>query len=85
MATKGPKKIRAGVGGKRPGLQYVWPRDPRISGAKTGFFGRLGDIMTGKGPDVFLAKKGDNTKVSQDRWGNWSEILSNYWIAKKAN
>lgn len=53
-------------------LQFVWPKDgERGKNGPGGFWGRLGDILTDKGPDVFLQKKGSKTPIKPDRWGNW--------------
>lgn len=40
--------------GKRGGLAFVWPRD----GKRNTTFGRFKDILSDKGPDIFVMKNG---------------------------
>ena len=50
--------------------QFVWPKDrPKGRARSSGWLGRLGDVMTGSGSDIFAARNGE--KVKADRWGNW--------------
>lgn len=59
----------------RPELQFVWPKDgPEGKSGRRGFWGRLDDIRTGKGPDVFLQKQGSIKPIGVEQWGNWSVI-----------
>jgi hypothetical protein len=53
-------------------LQFVWPKDgPKGRSGHRGFFGRLDNILTGRGPDVFLQRGGSREAIRPDLWGNW--------------
>jgi hypothetical protein len=52
-------------------LKFVWPKDGPKGKQHRGFWGRLDNILTGKGPDIFLDKAGSNTSIKPDLWGNW--------------
>jgi hypothetical protein len=53
-------------------LQFVWPKDgPKGRSGHRGFFGRLDNILTNRGPDVFLQRKGSSTPILPETWGNW--------------
>ncbi|KAH7311064.1 hypothetical protein BKA65DRAFT_484853 [Rhexocercosporidium sp. MPI-PUGE-AT-0058] len=43
--------------------QFVWPKDsPGGRAGPNGWFGKMSDIVTGKGPDIFVARKGETIK-----------------------
>ncbi|KAH8593484.1 hypothetical protein B0O99DRAFT_714726 [Bisporella sp. PMI_857] len=53
-------------------LQFVWPKEgPKGKGGHRGFWGRLDNILTGKGPDVFIQAKGSRESIPLDWWSNW--------------
>ncbi|KAH8679057.1 hypothetical protein BGZ60DRAFT_525785 [Tricladium varicosporioides] len=53
-------------------LQFVWPKDgPQGRSGHRGFFGRLNNIVTNRGPDVFLQRKGSKRPIPTEVWGNW--------------
>ncbi|KAK2623510.1 hypothetical protein QTJ16_007064 [Diplocarpon rosae] len=52
-------------------LQFVWPKEGYKGREPRGFWGRLNDITTGKGPDIFLQEKGSKTPIKPDEWQNW--------------
>lgn len=53
-------------------LQFVWPKDgPKGRNGHRGFFRGLGDILTNRGPDIFLQRQGSCTPITQDWWANW--------------
>ncbi|KAF8850201.1 hypothetical protein BDZ45DRAFT_633260 [Acephala macrosclerotiorum] len=54
-----------------PKLQVVWPKDGPGGSKKRGFVKGLRDIVGGKGPDMFLQRKGDGTAIAPEQWGNW--------------
>ncbi|PVH73454.1 hypothetical protein DL98DRAFT_469279 [Cadophora sp. DSE1049] len=56
---------------RRRNLQFVWPKDGPKGRGHRGFWGRLSNIVTGKGPDVFLQHKGSTDPITQDEWSNW--------------
>ncbi|KAH7417799.1 hypothetical protein BKA64DRAFT_738357 [Cadophora sp. MPI-SDFR-AT-0126] len=56
---------------RKPNLQFVWPKDGYKGRERRGFWGRLNNIRTGKGPDIFLQPKGSNEPIMQDQWQNW--------------
>jgi len=51
--------------------QLVWPKDGPKGRGHRGFFGRMENVLTGKGPDIFITKKGSRTAIKPDNWGNW--------------
>ena len=51
--------------------QYVWPKDGVKGKEPRGFFGRMNDILTGRGPDMFVDKGGSRTPIKLDEWSNW--------------
>ncbi|TVY82014.1 hypothetical protein LSUE1_G005330 [Lachnellula suecica] len=56
-------------------LQFVWPKDgPKGRSGHRGFFGRLDNILTNRGPDVFLQRKGSTTAITPDFWSNWDSF-----------
>lgn len=55
--------------GMAQNLQFVWPKDTK---KRRGFFGKLSDIVTGKGPDVFVQARGSRAAIPVERWANWS-------------
>ena len=62
-------------------LQFVWPKDGyKGRSGNRGFFGGLSDIMVGRGPDIFLQKKGSRTAIRPDFWGNWQAPLEIYLL-----
>jgi hypothetical protein len=56
---------------KHTQLKYVWPKDGPKGRGRRGFFGRLNDILTGRGPDIFLDKESSTRPIKADHWGNW--------------
>jgi hypothetical protein len=53
-------------------LQFVWPKDgPKGRSGHRGFFGRMNNVLTNRGPDVFLQKKGSSDPILPEHWGNW--------------
>ena len=55
-------------------LKFVWPKDGyKGRSGHRGFWGRLNNILTNKGPDVFIQKKKDRRGINPEWWGNW------YW------
>jgi hypothetical protein len=52
-------------------LKFVWPKDGVKGKGHRGFFGRLDNILTGRGPDIFLARGNSITPIKPDFWGNW--------------
>ncbi|CAG8961711.1 hypothetical protein HYFRA_00006251 [Hymenoscyphus fraxineus] len=58
-------------------FQFVWPKDgPKGKSGHRGFFGRLNNVITNRGPDVFLQRKGDKTPIKPDEWGNWDSYTN---------
>ena len=58
-------------------LQFVWPKDGHKGrSGHRGFFGGLNDIITGRGPDIFLQRKGSRTGIRPDFWGNWQVFIA---------
>ncbi|KAK0124795.1 hypothetical protein ONS96_008676 [Cadophora gregata f. sp. sojae] len=56
---------------RSPNLQFVWPKDGPKGRGRRGFWGRLNNIRTGKGPDIFLQRKGSTEPIMPDEWQNW--------------
>ncbi|CZR67775.1 uncharacterized protein PAC_17674 [Phialocephala subalpina] len=52
-------------------FQLVWPKDGPKGRGKRSFTKGLRDIVGGKGPDMFLQRRGDGTAITPERWGNW--------------
>ncbi|KAE9371420.1 hypothetical protein N431DRAFT_545678 [Stipitochalara longipes BDJ] len=52
-------------------LQMVWPKDGPKGSRRRGFFHGFNDILTGKGPDMFLQRHKSSTPINPERWGNW--------------
>ena len=48
--------------------QFVWPRDKKQKGAHT--WSRFKDILTSKGPDIWIGKQGD-IGPSRSLWSHW--------------
>ncbi|KAL8804852.1 MAG: hypothetical protein Q9182_002346 [Xanthomendoza sp. 2 TL-2023] len=48
--------------------QIIWPRDKRQKGAHT--WSRWTDILSGKGPDMWVGKQGDDGPTRQ-QWSHW--------------
>ncbi|KAL2066045.1 hypothetical protein VTL71DRAFT_2116 [Oculimacula yallundae] len=61
---------------KRCSLQFVWQKDGIKGRGHRGFWGRLENIVTGKGPDVFVQHKGSKVPIIRDRWQNWDSYSS---------
>jgi len=61
--------------GKTKNFQFVWPKDGYKGRDKRGFWGRLNNILTDRGPDVFLQRKGSSTPIKPDWWGNWYVLI----------
>lgn len=52
--------------------KVVWPKDGPKGNRPRGFFGGLGDIVRGKGPDMFVQdRKASINPIQVDRWANW--------------
>ena len=58
---------------KPPKLQFVWPRDKGKTNRPPYSWRRFKDVLTGKGPGIWIAPKGS---LSPDRptWTNWQEL-----------
>lgn len=77
-----PIPPQAAPGSKRK-MQVVWPRDKNQKGAHT--WGRFRDVLSGKGPDMWVKGKGDigPTRPEWSRWdmgskgGIWHNL--GYW------
>ncbi|KAF7945592.1 uncharacterized protein EAE97_004630 [Botrytis byssoidea] len=54
---------------KKKNLQFIWPKDGPKGRGHRGFLGRLNNVVTNKGPDIFVGKQG--SRISPDRWQNW--------------
>jgi hypothetical protein len=53
-------------------LQLVWPKDgPKGRSGHRGFFGRMNNVLTNRGPDIFLQKRGSKIPILPEEWGNW--------------
>ncbi|KAM3086245.1 hypothetical protein ACMFMG_000382 [Clarireedia jacksonii] len=52
-------------------LQFVWPKDGHRGRGHRGFFGRLNNVVTNRGPDIFIQRQGSKTAILPDVWGNW--------------
>ncbi|KAL8912735.1 MAG: hypothetical protein Q9171_002274 [Xanthocarpia ochracea] len=48
--------------------QFVWPRDKKQKGAHT--WDRLRDVLSGKGPDMWAGKQGDDGP-NRNAWTHW--------------
>ncbi|EKD20126.1 uncharacterized protein L3040_002201 [Drepanopeziza brunnea f. sp. 'multigermtubi'] len=57
-------------------LQLVWPKDGPKGRGKRGFRGRLANIVTGKGPGIFLQRMGSTDPIPRDQWQNWDSYRS---------
>ncbi|KAI4151028.1 MAG: hypothetical protein LQ340_003740 [Diploschistes diacapsis] len=69
----------------RPGqskMAYIWPRDKKMKGPPQKSWQRWKDILTGKGPAIFV---GDRTQWGPTRevWSNWLD-LDNLWYMNPA-
>lgn len=52
--------------------KVVWPKDGPRGSRPRGFLRGLGDILRGKGPDMFVQNRREsNEPVEVDRWSNW--------------
>ncbi|KAI9695262.1 MAG: hypothetical protein M1820_008781 [Bogoriella megaspora] len=63
----------------KPKHEFVWPKD----GKRRNKRGRLADILTGKGPDVFVSTYGDRRekqfeRPTRDQWSGW-DYLGDPW------
>lgn len=60
----------------KPRIGLIWPRDPQPGKrAKWSFGQRLKDVLTGKGPDIFIGRiDGPTLKPSTARWSRWTDI-----------
>lgn len=56
------------------GHKFVWPREKGHNRGKR-IWGGFGDILTGKGPDMFVVPKKDRSHVGPDGWGNLGTII----------
>ena len=51
--------------------KFVWPKDGPKGNRPRGTFGGFKDILTGKGPDIFVQRNPSVTPITADRWANW--------------
>lgn len=51
-------------------LQWVWPKDRDQNGGHIGYWGRWRDVLTHKGPGIWIAKQ-NTTAPSRDVWSGW--------------
>ena len=56
--------------------QFVWPREGQKGRRPRGFMSGFIDILTNKGPDIYITPKGDRTPIPVDQWGNWDSYHS---------
>ncbi|KAI4211636.1 MAG: hypothetical protein LQ351_005539 [Letrouitia transgressa] len=56
-------------------LQIVWPQDKNQRGPRT--WNRLKDILTGKGPDMWIARQGD-IGPTRPLWSHWGRGPGNH-------
>ncbi|KAG4413050.1 hypothetical protein IFR04_013814 [Cadophora malorum] len=56
---------------RNPSLQFVWPKDGPKGRGHRGFWGRLNNIKSGQGPDIFLQRRGSREPIKPDQWQNW--------------
>jgi hypothetical protein len=66
------------LGGRREAWdkQFVWPREGPKGRARRSWWGGFIDILSNKGPDMFITRKNDNTPIKPDQWGNWQVQLN---------
>ncbi|KAL8884236.1 MAG: hypothetical protein Q9215_007667 [Flavoplaca cf. flavocitrina] len=57
--------------------QLVWPRDKEQKGAHT--WSRFADIISGKGPDMWAGKQGDDGP-NRNAWTNWGYGHTADWV-----
>jgi hypothetical protein len=55
--------------------QFVWPRDKNGRTPRNWWDG-FKDILSNRGPDIFVTRKNDRTPIKPDLWGNWQVLLS---------
>jgi len=56
-------------------LKFVWPKDgPKGKSGHRGFWGRLNNVVTNRGPDVFIQRKNDSRGIQPECWGNWYNL-----------
>lgn len=53
----------------RKGSCWIWPND----GKRKGSWGRVRDVLTGKGPDIHIGKLEHAWDLRQSRWSRWPE------------
>ena len=60
---------------------WIWPRDKRLKNSPLGSSRRWKDILTGKGPGIFV---GDRTKFGPTRrtWSGWTQGDNHGYIQK---
>lgn len=54
-------------------FRIIWPKDGNKGRNKRGFFRGLSDILTGRGPDMFLQTPNEKRRapIPREVWGNW--------------
>ncbi|KAB8297650.1 hypothetical protein EYC80_001458 [Monilinia laxa] len=57
-------------------LQFIWPKDGPKGREHRGFWGRLNNIVTNRGPDIYVGKQG--SRIRPDRWQNWDSYHDEY-------
>lgn len=58
----------------RSDLKFVWPKDVghnRNGKTPRSTWSGFKDILSGKGPDMFIQRKGSRSPIKLDRWSNW--------------
>src|SRR5436305_12020778 len=54
----------------------IWPKDRKYRGRSRGVFGRLHEVLTGKGPDMFVGRRGERTNIPTGKWSNWETFFN---------
>ncbi|KAL3417793.1 hypothetical protein PVAG01_10803 [Phlyctema vagabunda] len=59
----------------KSGLCFIWPKD---KSTRRGFFRGLGDILSNKGPDIFIDRDRQKKKehIAVAHWSNWDAYHS---------
>ena len=57
-------------------LAWIWPRDKRLQNSPLASKRRWKDVLTGKGPGIFI---GDRARYgpTRDTWSNWASLYDN--------
>ena len=54
---------------------FIWPKDPRPGRHyRRGAAGRWKDVLTGKGPDIFIGREWNAENPSKQIWSNWKSL-----------